>query len=120
MIVVYIAGPYRAPHAWQRELNIREAEALAFEVWRRGMVALCPHTNTRHFDGALPDHMWLAGDLLLLDRCDAVLLTARWQESEGAKAEERYARQRFKPVFETVEALAAWAGQVVPGYGAGV
>ena len=49
MKVVYIAGPYTAPDAWQRELNIRAAEMMAMEVAKLGAMPLCPHTNTRFF-----------------------------------------------------------------------
>lgn len=105
MRVVYIAGPFRGPNAWEIEQNIRRAEALALEVWRAGFAALCPHTNTRFFQGAAPDEVWLAGDLELLGRCDAVLLTLDWQRSSGARAEVDYAKTRGIPVFETLAEL---------------
>lgn len=87
MKVVYIAGPFRGKNHWEVEQNIRRAEALALEVWRAGFAALCPHCNTRFFDGAAPDDVWLKGDLELLRRCDAVLLTPDWQQSTGAREE---------------------------------
>ena len=59
MKVVYIAGPFRGPNAWEIEQNIRRAESLALEVWRAGAAALCPYTNTRFFQGAAPDDVWL-------------------------------------------------------------
>lgn len=85
--VIYIAGPFRAANAWEVELNIRCAEELALEVWRVGGVALCPHLNTRHFSGTMPDEVWLAGDLELLHRCDAVMLVPGWESSKGANHE---------------------------------
>jgi len=33
MRVVYIAGPYRAPNAWEIEENIRRAERIALHIW---------------------------------------------------------------------------------------
>lgn len=111
--VIYIAGPYRGPHAWAIEENIREAERLSLEVWRMGLVALCPHTNTRHFQGALPDDVWLHGDLLLLDRCDALLTTIRWHESSGARTEVEYARAKGMPVFHTLVDLLTWTRESV-------
>lgn len=68
MRVVYIAGPFRAENAWEIEQNIRRAEEAALELWRAGAAVLCPHTNTRYFQGAAPDHVWLEGDLELLRR----------------------------------------------------
>lgn len=108
MKVIYIAGPYRGPSNWAIECNIREAETLALEVWRLGAAALCPHANTRFFQNAAPDEVWLRGDLELLMRCDAVLLTPRWQESQGAQAERELAVRHYMPVFETLDQLRYW------------
>ena len=105
MKVIYIAGPYRAETDWEIEKNIREAEMLAIAVWSYGFVALCPHKNTAHFGGILPDESWLKGDLELLIRCDAVLLTKHWRFSSGAKRERLEAIARGIPVFENLQEL---------------
>ncbi len=93
MPVVYVAGPFRAPTAWKRERNIREAEMLAFHVAECGAMPLCPHTNTRNFDGELTDEFWLNGTLELLRRCDAAIFTVRWEESAGARAEHSFCEE---------------------------
>lgn len=111
MIVVYIAGPFRGANAWEVHQNIERAQALAYQVWEAGMVALCPHNNTRHFDGALTDTVWLQGDLELLRRSDAVLLTEDWTRSDGAKAEMLYAVDYDIPVFKTLAKLVEWKEQ---------
>lgn len=108
MTVVYVAGPYRGANAWEIEENIRRAERLALQVWRAGAAAICPHTNTRFFQGAAPDAVWLAGDLELLGRCDAILLTPNWRESTGAVAEHDFAVRRGLPVFHEVRDLCTW------------
>lgn len=105
MKVIYIAGPFRAVNDWDRENNIRRAETLALEVWRAGYAALCPHCNTRFFDGAAPDHVWLEGDLEMLRRCDAVLVTPDWKKSTGAKAEVDAAIAEGIAVYQTLEDL---------------
>lgn len=87
MKVIYVAGPFRGPDAWAIENNIRRAEALALEAWRLGAAVICPHTNTRFFQGAAPDHLWLDGDLAILRKCDAILMTPDYERSTGAKAE---------------------------------
>jgi hypothetical protein len=79
--------------------NIRAAEAAAIEVWRRGYVALCPHKNTAHFDGILPDDAWLQGDMTLLARCDCLVTVPGWELSEGARAEVDYARAVDMPIY---------------------
>lgn len=113
MLVIYICGPFRAPTDWGRVQNIRRAEAAALEVWRAGMVALCPHMNTANFDGAAPDGVWLAGDLELLRRCDAVLLVEGWDNSSGARAEIVEAKRWLVPVFEEIEQLRLWQSRAV-------
>jgi hypothetical protein len=118
MVVVYVAGPFRGKDSWEMENNIRRAEALALEVWREGMAALCPHANTRFFQGAAPDTTWLEGDLELLRRCDAVLLTRDWARSVGAREEKRFAESLGIPCFQTLEALLEWRqGDFVPAMG---
>lgn len=105
MKVIYVAGPFRGPSAWEIECNIRRAETLALEVWRLGAAALCPHTNTRFFQNAAPDSVWLEGDLELLRRCDAVILTEDWVRSSGARAEVEFADKLGLPVFHTLKQL---------------
>src|SRR5512143_3243137 len=105
--VIYVAGKYRGPHAWAIENNIRRAEELALEVWAMGAVALCPHANTRFYQGALPDEVWLEGDLELLRRCDVILMVPGWQESQGAMVEKKSAEQFGLHVFTSTEQLRA-------------
>lgn len=108
MKVVYVAGPFRGPNAWEIERNIRRAETLALEVWRMGAAVICPHTNTRFFQGAADDDVWLKGDLELLSRCDAVLMTPDWGKSSGATAEHLFASQREIPIFYQLLQLKEW------------
>jgi hypothetical protein len=106
--LVYVAGPYRGPDAWAIEQNIRRAETLALEIWRLGAAAVCPHANTRYFQGAAPDDVWLLGDLAILARCDALILTRCWRQSSGARAERAFALERGIPVFTRLPDLARW------------
>lgn len=111
MKVVYIAGPFRGPNHWEIEQNIRRAEALALKAWRAGFAVICPHANTRFFDGAAPDTVWLEGDLEILKRCDAVLLTSDWEKSTGARHEVSYARGQGIPVYYFLSDLVTCLGE---------
>lgn len=111
MKLVYVAGPFRAPNSWEIEQNIRRAEALALEAWRAGAAVICPHANTRFFQGAAPDEVWLEGDLEMLRRCDAILMTPDWQRSQGATVEHAEAIRAGLFVFYSVEDLRAWLAQ---------
>jgi hypothetical protein len=108
MTVVYIAGPFRGPTPWVVEQHVRIAEALAFAVAQIGAMPLCPHTNTRFFHGTMTDEFWLDGTIELMSRCDAVLLTRDWHESQAARGEVARAHQLSLPVFEDVDALQLW------------
>jgi hypothetical protein len=105
-LVIYVAGPFRAkpipgqdqPNQWEQEQNIRRAEAISLEIWKKGHAAVCPHTNTRYYQGACPDHIWLEGDLAIIERCDGVLLTPDWERSEGARNEKIHAEAHDIPI----------------------
>lgn len=99
MKLIYVAGPFRGANSWEIERNIRRAETLALKVWQTGAACICPHANTRFYQGTAPDTIWLNGDLEIVKRCDAVLATSDWEESVGATAEVNFAKQRGIPVF---------------------
>lgn len=99
-VVVFVAGPYRDERGpWFIQENIREAERCALWLWRLGIPALCPHKNSAMFDGAAEDFVWLQGGLLMLERCDAVVLCGNWQRSVGTCAEVEKAKALGIPVF---------------------
>lgn len=108
MKLVYVAGPFRAANAWEVEQNIRRAEALALEAWKCGVAVICPHANTRFFSGAAPDEVWLEGDLEILRRCDAILLTPDWERSSGTRAEHDLARENDIARLYDIDDLKEW------------
>jgi len=99
MKVIYVAGPFRGENSWVMEQNIRRAEELSLRVWRMGAAVICPHANTRFFQGAAPDDIWLKGDLEILRRCDAIVMTRHWSFSTGATKELEFATQHILPAF---------------------
>lgn len=110
MLVVYIAGTFRADNAWLIEQNIRRAEALALEVWLTGiMVPICPHAANRFYQGAGPDDIWLKGDLELLARADAILVVPGSEHSSGTAIEVKRAGELHLPVYNDLETLKIWA-----------
>jgi len=108
MRVVYVAGPYRAATTWEIERNTRAAEELALQVWRAGAAAICPHSNSRFFQGSAPDEAFVDGYLEVLRRCDALLLVKDDLRSEGTQGELAEARARGIPIFTSLEQLRGW------------
>jgi hypothetical protein len=96
-MLVYVAGPYRG----DVDRNIEQARQVAIALWEAGHTAICPHLNTAHFeqDCCVPDQTYLSGDLDILSRCDAIVMTPDWEGSVGASAERQYAQQLRIPVY---------------------
>ncbi len=110
--VVYIAGPFRGPTAWDVACNVNRAEELAFAVAKAGAMPLCPHANTRNFNGTLTDEFWIEGTLELLRRCDAIILVRGWENSSGTRGEIAEAGRLNLPIFYDQCELRAWLGDV--------
>lgn len=98
--LVYVSGPYRHPKGTAYvEENIRKAEEVAKELWQMGFAVICPHANTRHFDGIVTADDFIAGDLVMVERCDLVVMLPGFQHSEGARKEMAHAIRNEVPVF---------------------
>ena len=108
MKVIFICGPFGATNSWVLEQNVRNAEALSFEVWRAGAAAICPHASSRYFLGSLPEEMFVAGYKEILKRCDAVLLVLNWEMSKGSVGEVEEAKRIGIPIFDSIYKLKVW------------
>jgi hypothetical protein len=108
--LIYTAGKMSAPtkRGWDR--NIAQGKAAALELIHLGYAVVCPHLSAHYEDAdgykAVTWADWLANDLAVVRRVDAVLLLPGWRESKGASLEARVARRNGVPTFETIEALA--------------
>lgn len=111
MKLIYVAGPFRGETDWDIAQNVRYAETLGYEVMELGHMPVVPHSMTRNYHGERDDAWWLAGTLELMRRCDGVLLTYDWQDSEGARAEVKEASRLGLPLFFDTDDLAAWKWQ---------
>ena len=109
---IAIIGPFTAPTNWQRDLNIDAADILAFEVWKLGAYAYCPHRATGHWYGQLDEAHVIAGHRAIMADLDAGLLRTGWQDSEGSLGDRAVYDQQGKPVFESLDELKDWLKQV--------
>ncbi len=114
--VIYIAGPFRCASryveghqdSWGIQQNVMRAMEVALEIWRLGGAAITPHANSMFFQNAAPDDVWLAGDLAILAKCDAIFLLPNWETSAGARAERDLAEQLKIAVFDDLHTLDNW------------
>lgn len=114
MKIIYVAGPFRAKTAFEIAENTREAERLGLEVSKLGAMPMIPHANTALFHDQGDERFWLDGTLELMRRCDAVIFTSRWKESEGARGERDDAQTRGLPQFFSVDELRQWLEREIP------
>jgi hypothetical protein len=92
------------------EQNIRRAEEIALEIWKMGAVAVCPHTNTRFFQGEIPncDVVLTEGNLELLNRSDVCFMVPGWEESVGSIGEHEFCEERRIPVYHDLKEIKKW------------
>lgn len=108
--VVYISGPLTAPTAELREPNIRRVEDALVTLTGMGIAAINVHSAARTTFGTLTEDHWLAVDMRLLERCDAVFVVGPFERSKGTKLEIAYATGRGIPVFYDLDSLLAHVG----------
>ena len=108
-MLIYVSGPYSALEDadGKEELsvgeNIRAARAVAVSLWEMGHAVICPHLNTAHFEADCAcswDH-YMSGDLMMVARCDALVMVGPWHRSRGAVAEHGHAIRLNIPTFDT-------------------
>lgn len=103
--LVYIAGPYSHPDPVE---NTHRVITTATALLDDGRCApYVPHTTLLwHLITPRPYETWLALDLDVLARCDAVLRLPG--ESSGADGEVEYAQSVNIPVFTSIGRLMTW------------
>jgi hypothetical protein len=102
---VYIAGPIRAATEWDKIANIRRAEEVAT------VVAFCPHAHLMASQDAISDEEWIAGDLEIVARSDAIYLLPGWKDSDGSRDEHITAAQHNLKVLHNWEEFEVWINE---------
>jgi nucleoside 2-deoxyribosyltransferase len=101
MIRAYVAGPFRGPDHWVIAQNIHRAREVALELWALGLSTYCPHGNTSHYQGALPDEVWLEGHLEWLRVSDVMVVLPNPFTSSGTLIEIEFALAKGIPCFQS-------------------
>lgn len=104
--IIYIAGPYRAPHRIEVSENILAAKRIgAMVAETQAGYPVIPHANTDGDFGDLevPDSFWLEATIELMRRCDGVIMLPTWRRSSGATEERIVALGLGLPVLDLEE-----------------
>ena len=110
--LVYVATPI-SPNGTGRSVaeNIKQASDIARELWAEGYSVICPALNTafvgdklrpfdaKDFNSGIAPERFYEGDLEMVKRCDAVVLSPDWQHSVGATKEKVFAEDLHIPVY---------------------
>ena len=108
MKVIYIAGKYTDGNKQSTNLNIDKAERISKKIWKNGMAAICPHLNTRNWNGLLSQDEFIEGYFSIVKKCDAMIMLDNWKDSEGAQAEHWLAASYGIPIFYNLNDLKEW------------
>ena len=106
--LIYVAGPFSANTPWEVYCNCRAAERGAAYLWEHDIHCVCPHLNSEHMSGIIDDATFYRGGMMMLERCDAVLVVS-WLDSKGTISEIFHALRLGKPVFFDQWHAMVWA-----------
>jgi len=107
MRAVYVAGAFRAKDGWGVHQNVQRALAVGYQVAELGHCPVIPHSMSQAFDRTLTDDYWLEATMEMLRRCDAIVMVAGWEQSQGAQAERAEALRLGKQVFDSIDEMRA-------------
>lgn len=103
MKVVYVSRSYTGDGTDVTLKNIAFAGKVARSLWDLGYAVICPYKNTAGFeqihDPEIPYNQFLAGDIAILRRCDAIVMLPGWEGSPGARQEFLEAGVAKIPIF---------------------
>lgn len=104
--LVYVIGPFRAETDYVRIMNIRAAEAMSHKLWLMGFTVICVHMNTMNMEGLVPDADILAGDIVIMEKCDFAVTSypmgsMKMLTSAGSQAEIERCKVFNIPVYSS-------------------
>lgn len=100
IMLIYVSGLYTRGNV---EENVVAAQKAAAQLWEKGHAVICPHANTHTLDKYMLTPIsyddWIRGDLMMIARCDAIVMLEKWEQSPGANIELEYAKSLGMPVY---------------------
>lgn len=109
MKLIYVAGKYTGKTYSEIDDNIFKAEMASIKLLRLGWAVITPHKNTAHYERYEDDNLtyetWIALDLEILKRCDAIFLMRDWEASKGAVQEHEFALENKIEVYQEINVI---------------
>lgn len=101
-MLLYVAGKYSGKNEAEKMANVGLAKHAAILLWNAGHAVICPHLNTLDFEyyTDLDNKDFVLLDLLIVERCDGIVMLPNWKDSKGAVREYNHAREKGIPVWE--------------------
>jgi hypothetical protein len=98
MKLLYVSGKYSGNVCE----NIHNARIVSIKLWEAGFAVITPHLNSAHMelDCKSTYDDFIAGDIEILRRCDAIIMLPDWQSSAGAVIERKKAIEFMIPVYD--------------------
>lgn len=103
--LIYLASPYSAPTAEERQQRFELVCKKAAELMDQGHKIFCPIAHSHPIEVHGMDHIhsgefWLEQDFAILEHCSMmwVYCLPGWKQSKGIKQEMDFAKRRGIPV----------------------
>ena len=100
-MLLYVAGKYKGKNEIEKLQNIGLARQTAIELWNSGYTVICPHLNTLDFEyyTSLTNEEFVERDLLIVERCDGIVMLENWRDSNGAIKELEHAKEHDLAIY---------------------
>jgi hypothetical protein len=114
-VLVYVAGPITANTKNKTTRNLNAGIKQAARLWQKWRIpAFSPHAQSGQWEDWDQETDYiptLTGDLMIIDRCDIMLLLPGWEDSPGTQIEIAYANYIGTQVFESELAMVDYIKQ---------
>ena len=108
---MFVSTPYTSETWSGVKDNILDAEILSIQLIAKGWAVITPAKNTAMYEkyeallGGKGYDFWLEFYLTILEKCDAIILSKKWKNSNGARGEYKHAKKLGISIFFEEEGI---------------
>jgi hypothetical protein len=97
----YLAHPYTAKENRSVEDNVKHCIDVANDLMDRGYTLYVPIVMTHYLEmtKSREYQFWLNLDKRIMERCDGIILSGNWKESNGCLLEKRFCEKHKKEIL---------------------